>query len=268
VILSDQDPMTAVFARRFEAALSPDGNPIGRISPTDSTLGLGCQQFSGRPALLGCPFTQVDPSVEPATASVLDGRLQESVLVDFRPGERPGSESAEKLTYFMTLSATRSSENGSANFSYQRQEQGSGGEAASTIRDSLAFRLSFSPDEFWNLVANGGWSRNRSSSTLAFRVVEAGPSGLFSDPDPNTGNRYELAEATRLIPGESTRVSNQDQVWAQISAYRRIDSRLSVTAVFRYEKWLELTVNGLESALYDDFIGSVSVRYEFDPYVF
>jgi hypothetical protein len=268
LILSDQAAMTGITTSRFAAALDRGGNPVGRISPTDPSLGIPCQQVSGRPALFGCPFTQSDPAAGPATASVLNDRLGEQVFVDFLPGQRPGSERSERFTYFMNLSITRTLERGQARLSYSREEEASGGSAASSIRDSVSMQFTFRPSEMLGLGLNAGWNRTDASAKLAFRVVEAFPSGLFSDPDPNNNTIYELAEAGGLIPGETRSARKQSQVWVRMTATRRIQSRISVGASFDYRRQIMSSANGLRQPLIEDFTGSITFNYKFESYVF
>jgi hypothetical protein len=250
-VLSTQGAGKPVLTNRWEGRLGADGIARGRISPA---VPGACSLIDGQPWLRGCA---------PISASVLNGRLFEQTVVFFDPGERPPSTESEDLTYFITAALVKRFSRGSAELSYVRTEDASAGTASTTILDTVSVRANWSVDEHWLFRLNAGWNRRESISNFTFSLIEAGPSGLASDPD-GFGNTFELAEAQGLIPGIQQSNIVRSQGWLDISMVRKLTKRLDVELRFRYVQ--ESDDFGAQNATveFNNFTGSVGIKYMFD----
>jgi hypothetical protein len=94
------------------------------------------------------------------------------------------------------------------------------------------------------MTARAGWSRRATVDNL-----------LFIDP-------------TSGLPVPVARQSRIDQVWTSVSASRRLDERVNLILIFRYQSWTENRTGNVSQPNQDNYSGSLILTYDFDPYVF
>ena len=156
----------------------------------------------------------------------------------------PEPESDTDTTYFMDLSLRRDFKKVKWRVIYRRNEDPSGGTSRTSVNDSVSLALSLDPNELWEVVGRLGWSRRTTVDNVLFI-------------DPITG---------LIVP--ATRDFRIDQVWTSLEATRRLDDRVHLRMRIRYQRWIEHLVNGVSQPKQDNFSGSITLNYDFDPYVF
>ena len=182
--------------------------------------------------------------------------LSESVVLEFEGGPtlirtRPGDivgfpkrDSDSVVTYFMDLSLAKNFRRAGMSLSYKRDEDASGGSARTSVRDAVSMSLHFEPDEFWRLTAVAGWNRRQSVDALYF----------FNS---QTGSVDRRALEERL-----------DRVWVGFGAQRELGKRVGLILNFRYQRWIENEINGVPGPRQENYSGSLSLSYDFHPYIF
>ena len=168
-------------------------------------------------------------------------------LIRTKPGRVEGfsqRDPDEDLTYFANLSLNRRFKRAALELTYRRNEDASGGSRRTAVIDSVFIALSVDADQFWKMTARAGWSRRATVDNL-----------LFIDP-------------TSGLPVPVARQSRIDQVWTSVSASRRLDERVNLILIFRYQSWTENRTGNVSQPNQDNYSGSLILTYDFDPYVF
>lgn len=244
VILTWLDAVSGSEVARFGTSGTGAATEAAVFDPVE------CSNERGDFVLSRCPL---------APAPGLADRLDETVVVDFDPGQRPNVQRNDRFTGFVRASLTKEESWGNAAVAYSRWEEASAGLGAASVRDSLTATLEVLPLPRWRVRLRGNWNRREGSDT-ELSAVRAGPSG-----EP-TGTGLFFAEATGLVPGVAEGRTEITQLWSDVRVLRSfLEDRLFLELGFRY---LHQEREGVEGAsvAFDNFIGLVGLRYEMRPW--
>jgi hypothetical protein len=164
-------------------------------------------------------------------------------LIRTQPGSvvgRPKPETNSDFTYFMNMSLRRDFKNSNLRLNYVRNEDPSGGSSRTSVLDTLSIVLNTKLSELWRGSAIAGWSRRR--------TVDA-----FLIPD----QPLPFSQETQL-----------DRAWISLGVNRRLDERILLRLNFRYQSWIDYEVGGVKLPNQDNYTGSMTLNYQFSPYIF
>ncbi len=164
-------------------------------------------------------------------------------LIRTQPGSvvgRPKPETNSDFTYFMNMSLQRDFKNSNLRLSYVRNEDPSGGSSRTSVLDTVSIVLNMKLSELWRGSAIAGWSRRQ--------TVDA-----FLIPDQS----QELLQEGQL-----------DRAWISLGVNRQLGERILLSLSFRYQSWIKYEVAGVNRPNKDNYTGSMTLNYEFSPYIF
>lgn len=258
VLTRQSEPSPQVVSRfdpiEFDPVVCTVG-PCGRIwGLTAAPAAPVCAQVLGQPLLGACPV--LGPVVG------VPGFLTDTTVVSVDPGQSVlFGQKRETFTYFVSLSLTRRFSRGSASASFVRNEDAGSGQGATTILNSVSGRFTYSLNDRWRLGAVGVYTFRESASVLLGSTISARNSGF----ETSAGSGLLLAESNSIVATQ--RVSNfKLQVGVvDVDLTRQLGEHSSLQFRFQYYNQSQENPLGPESA-FDNFTGSVSYVYEFDPY--
>jgi hypothetical protein len=242
-----EPPPGPIATERFNGAESDLGTlgALYRVGTGTSR----CGEFMGQPVLSECPLT---------VAPALTGRLDERVVVDYDDAARPAGNDINGATFFMAAELRKEDSWGHASLEFVRTEDASAGSGFTTIRNSLTGSALYEYDEHWSFRSRINWNRRTSEGRVLAPVVRAGESEV---PVGFGGLFY--AEANGLIPNETE--SKVDQWWFDLLATRELTDHLQIEMMFRYQWQRTAASLGVPERTFDNLLGSLMIRYEFDP---
>jgi len=250
VIFTRQDELGPQVVSRYFGADSALG-PIVRRFRTAPQPPPVCATVFGQPVLATCP-------VEPFLA--FPGSIAEQVVVTFDPGGQTTTADQDLVTGFVTAELRKEDSWGYASLVYFRGEDASAGIGTTTVRDSVTATFFVRP--FWRLDVRlrGNWNRRKATGSTNRFAVRAGPTAILSPSgDP-------VAEANGLIDTGVRTETEINQYWADLLVSREVlIDRLWVEAGFRYLRQERVERPGDTTTSFDNYVGSLMVRYEFAP---
>lgn len=168
-------------------------------------------------------------------------------LIRTRPGSvvgRPKPETNSDFTYFMNMSLQRDFKKSNLRLSYVRNEDPSGGSSRTSVLDTVSIILNMKLSEFWRGNAIAGWSRRRTVD--AFLIL-----------NPVTNQPLPFSREEQL-----------DRAWISLGVNRRLGERILLRLNFRYQSWIDYEVGGVKLPNQDNYTGSMTLNYQFSPYIF
>ena len=252
-IRSHQSPAMAVEVSRFRLAQDPSGSLFAAVF--DGTPVTGCARVNGEIALLGCrQFAPIDPN---------DPRFFERVRVDFDPGASPSIEDQAGVTYFASAKLSKDLSKGQLFVEFVRKDDASSGLGVSTILSSLTAGADWRPVRRWRVAGYGNWNQRKSFAELSQSVVRGGQSVI------STGVAGQFfAESNGLIPNVLPNEVDIRQFWAEASVTRWLSDRTSLWIRFRYLRQDSRNSLDPDRSVFENYIGSLSFKYEFEAYTF
>jgi hypothetical protein len=168
-------------------------------------------------------------------------------LIRTRPGSvvgRPNPETNSDFTYFMDMSLQRDFKKSNLRLSYVRNEDPSGGSSRTSVLDTVSIILNMKLSEFWRGSAIAGWSRRRTVD--AFLIL-----------NPVTNQPLPFSQENQL-----------DRAWISLGVNRQLGERILLRLNFRYQSWIDYEVGGVKLPNQDNYTGSMTLNYQFSPYIF
>lgn len=110
--------------------------------------------------------------------------------------------------------------------------------------DTVSIILNMKLSEFWRGNAIAGWSRRRTVD--AFLIL-----------NPVTNQPLPFSREEQL-----------DRAWISLGVNRRLGERILLRLNFRYQSWIDYTVAGVKRPNQDNYTGSMTLNYQFSPYIF
>jgi hypothetical protein len=250
VIFTRQDPLGPQVVSRWSGVDLPDLEPIVRRYRVDPLSPPACTLLGGQPLLSTCPVTSFPGFVG----------IGEQVVVGFDPGTQTTSADQDLVTGFVTAEIRKEDSWGLVSLAYFRGEDASAGIGTTTVRDSVTATVIVRP--FWQVEVRmrGNWNRREATGATNRFAVRAGPSTIVAP----TGDF--VAEANGLIDTGLRTETEITQYWADLLATREIVDRLWIDLGFRYLKQERVERPGGTATEFDNYIGSLTVRYELPPF--
>jgi len=164
-------------------------------------------------------------------------------LIRTEPGAVVGAEtppSGSDLTYFMNLLLNLSRKDSDYRASYRRDEDASGGSNRTSVADTFSGSARLRIDELWRVGGNIGWNRRQTVDSYNYT--------------DDQGNPLPFSQVSQL-----------DRAWVGLTATRLLGEKFLLTMGFRYQRWLDHVVGGVQRPTQDNYTGSLRLDYEFDP---
>jgi len=216
-----------------------------------------------------CPFNSIarnDPAMYPdeaALASEIRSAMTPAFV--FPPGQDPGSTDGSSLTYFGEVSLThRWLPNLSSSLAYSRSDSSASSLGSSTIADNFSFTTSWEPTRRLDFDLRAEWLKRTSANELTNTFVGRDTGFLFEG-----GAEFAVVDTPGTLVSEATDRS-VDTTYYSVSgrvAYR-VARRMTLLARVTFQKQDTKRETTTDNSSFNDVIGFLGFRYDFEPFRF
>jgi hypothetical protein len=256
VVFTREDDPAPQLVNRFLGAdvpIGPIAVPFVALYQTDPAIPTSCASVGGQFILSTCPVRPVPG---------FGGSFSEQVFVNFDPSTAAELGDQTVLTGFAEAEIRWEDSWGIASIGYFRGEDASAGIGTTTIRDSVTAAIEF--ETYWqvDVRVRGNWNQRQATGATNQFTTRAGPSPF------QTVSGLFVAEANGLIYTGVATETDITQYWADLRAGKEVYDRLFVELGFRYLKQERIDRPGSFTTSFDNLVGSLMVRYMFEPIEF
>lgn len=185
------------------------------------------------------------------------------VTLMFPPGTDPGQTDDSTITFFGSVGITHQwLSNLKSSLNYTRTDSGASSLGSATIADQVTFLTGWQPMNKLDIALRGDWVKRKSINevTNSFREIE----GIFVPGRMGP----TIAYTGDLVTQTSDR--SVDTMYWSISgrAAYRLTRQLTVTGRVTYQNQDTKRASTTSNSTFQNVIGFIGVRYDFDPFRF